>query len=338
MRIVRFALLGLGGLLLLLLAAAVYLALFFDPNAHKAELQRLVHEQTGRELELPGELSLKLFPWVAIETGRATLGNAAGFGAEPMVEIEHARLGLKLLPLLHRKVEVAAIRLDAPTIRLAVDGTRRSNWAELGGKSATPAAEGAGGALSSISVAGVEINRGTVLYVDRGAGTEIGVHELNVSTGALAPGRAFDLQVSGTVQRGQSLSVALRLSGQATVNSAASRYQLASPVLALQLRGKGFPAAGLPVQLRFERIDADLAAQTLELPGLDVGVAGARLTGALRGTTIVDAPRLSGPLHLGGVSLRELLRNLDISLPCPRAGPPSAPLRLDRRLQSRRHA
>src|SRR5258706_2213195 len=107
MRIVRFALLGLAGLLLLVVAAAVYLALFFDPNAHKAELQRLVREQTGRELELPGELKLRLFPWVAIETGRASLGNAAGFGAEPMVAIEHARVGLKLLPLLHGKAEIS---------------------------------------------------------------------------------------------------------------------------------------------------------------------------------------------------------------------------------------
>src|SRR5260221_4359414 len=133
MRIVRFALLGLAGLLLLVVAAAVYLALFFDPNAHKAELQRLVQERTGRALELPGELKLKLFPWVAIETGRATLGNAAGFGAEPMVEIEHARLGLKLLPLLHRQVEVAAGRLPAPKSPPPVGASRRHNPADPGG-------------------------------------------------------------------------------------------------------------------------------------------------------------------------------------------------------------
>src|SRR5258706_1121885 len=184
MRIVRYALLGLGGLLLLVLAAAVYLVLFFDPNAHKAELRRLVHEQTGRELELPGELKLKLFPWVAIETGRATLGNAAGFGTEPMVEIEHARLGLKLLPLLHRQVEVAAVRLDAPTIRLAVDASGRHNLADLGGKSGTAAPQANGGALSAVSVAGGPIPGGTGLYLDRPPRPEIGVHEPALSTGA----------------------------------------------------------------------------------------------------------------------------------------------------------
>jgi AsmA protein len=338
MRIVRYALVGLSAVLLLLVAAAAYLLLFFDANAHKPDLQRLVREQTGRELELPGELKLKLFPWVAIESGRAALGNAAGFGTEPMVEIEHARLGLKLLPLLHHKVEVAAIRLDGPTIRLTVDATGRSNWADLGGKSAAPAPEGAGGALSAISVAGVQITRGTVLYADRSAGTEIGVHELNVTTGALAPGKPFDLQLSGTVQRGKAMSVALSLSGQATLNPDASRYQLAAPVFVLQLKGAGLPAAGLPVELRFERIDADLAAQTLELPGMDMHVAGARLSGALSGTKIVDAPRISGPLRLADVSLREFLKNLDVTLPVTRDAAAFGRIGFDGQLAASSHA
>jgi AsmA protein len=318
MRIVRYALVGLGGVLVLLLAAAAYLVLFFDPNAHKADLQRLVREQTGRELELPGELKLKLFPWVAIETGRASLGNAAGFGTEPMVEIEHARLGLKFLPLLHGRAEISAIRLDTPTIRLAVDAAGRSNWADLGSKSTARAPQESAGTLSSISVAGVQITRGTVLYLDRSAGTEIGVHELELMTGAWVPGKPFDLQLSGTVQRGKAMSVALTLNGRATLNTDASRYQLVSPVFALRLKGAGLPAAGLPVALRFERIDADLAAQTLELPGMDMQVAGAQLSGALSGTQIVDAPRISGPLHLADVSLREFLKNLDVTLPATR--------------------
>jgi len=318
MRIARIALLGLAGLLLVVVVVAACLLLFFDPNAHKAELQRLVQEQTGRELQLPGDLKLKLFPWVAIETGRATLGNAAGFGAEPMLEIEHARLGLKLLPLLHRRVEVAAVRLDTPTIRLAVDAAGRNNWADFSGKGETAAPGGGAGALSSVSVAGVQISHGTLLYVDRQAGTEIGVHELELSTGALAPGRPFDLKISATVERGKTMSVALNLKGQATLDSAASRYRLASPVLTLQLKGGGFPAAGLPLELRFDRIDADLDAQTLELPGLDLRVAGARLTGTLSGTKIIDAPRVSGLVRLADVSLRELLKNFEVTLPATR--------------------
>jgi AsmA protein len=319
MRILRFALLGLAGVLLLLAAALVYVVVFFDPNAHKAQLQQLVRTHTGRELELPGDLKLKLYPWLAIELGRATLGNAAGFGAEPMVEIEHARLGVKLWPLLHREIEVGAISLDAPTIRLAVDAAGHNNWADLSGKGAaeTPATPGTA-ALPKISVAKLQITRGTLQYTDRSDGSVLAVRALSLETGTLTPGQPFDLQLAGTLQQSKALTVMLDLRGRATLDADHSRYQLAAPVLKLQLQGKAFPAAGLPLELHCERIDADLKAQTLALPGLDLRVAGARIRGALTGAKIIDAPSFTGPLQLADVSARTLLKNLGVTLPATR--------------------
>ena len=321
MRIVRFALLGLAGLLLLLAAALVYVVLFFDPNAHKADLQRLVREKTGRELTLSGDLKLKWYPWVAVELGRAALGNAPGFGAEPMVEFEHARLGVKLLPLLHRELEIGTIRLDAPTIRLAVDAAGRNNWADLaaGSNAGTPAAVNSG-QLTAVSVAKVQIINATLSYADRSAGSTVAVHSLNIETGALAPGKPFDLQLSGTLPQSKTLSVALKLTGRTTVDLDHDRYLLAAPSLNLLLRGEGFPAAGLPVDLRFDSIDADLKAQTLKLPGLELRTAGAKLSGALTGAKILDAPSFTGPLQLADVSLRTLMKNLGVTLPVTRDG------------------
>ena len=317
MRIVRFALLGLGGLILLLAAALAYVLVFFDPNAHKQELAQLVREQTGRELSLPGDLKLKLYPWVAIEVGRAALGNAAGFGTEPMLEFEHARLGVKLLPLLHRKLEIGAITLEAPTIRLAVDAADRNNWADLGAKDNTPAAPAPSGA-PEFSVASVRIVNGTLHYVDRHGGNDVSVRSLNLETGALSLGRPFDLQLSGIVQQSRTLEVAMILHGRVTLDLDASRYQLASPALSLQLKGEGFPSTGLRVELKFASADADLKAQTLQLPGMVVRVAGAELTGALAGTKILDAPSFTGPLQLASVPLRALLEKFDVKLPVTR--------------------
>ena len=325
MRIVRFALLGLGGVILLLALALIAVLVFFDPNAHKPQLQRLVHERTGRELNLAGDLKLKLYPWVAIELGRASLGNAAGFGAEPMVEFEHARLGVKLLPLLHRQIEIGAIRLDAPTIRLAVNAAGRNNWEDLGSKNGAAAPNSAnGGDLPEVSIAKVEITNGTLFYTDRskgsgsGADNTMAVRGLELETSALSAGTPFDLQLAGTLQQSKTLTVALKLQGRATVDLDHSRYQLAAPALNLLLKGAGLPAAGLPLDLRFDSIDADLKAQTLKLPGMNLHAVGAQLKGALTGTKIIDAPSFSGPLQLADMSLRTLLKNLDVTLPVTR--------------------
>ena len=318
MRIVRYALLGLGGLVLLLAALLVYVVLFFDPNAHKQDLQRLVREQTGREFTLEGALKLSLFPWLALDVGRAKLGNAPGFGAEPMVEFEHARLGVKLLPLLHRRLEIGAVTLEAPRIRLAVDAAGHNNWADLAAGNhgaATPES----GAATELSIARLQITDGALQYLDRsGAGSNIAVRGLELETGALAGGRPFELKLAGTVQQGGTLTVAMKLHGRATLDPDASRYQLAAPEFELALKGSGLPEAGLPVQLRFDSIDADLKAQTMKLPGMDLRLAGARLSGALAGAKLLDAPSFTGPIRLAETSLRELLKNLGVDLPATR--------------------
>lgn len=316
MRLLRYALYALGGVLLLVAAALAYVLMFFDPNAHKQQLEQLVRDQTGREFSLPGDLKLRLYPWLAIEMGRATLGNAPGFGAAPMVEFDHAQLGVKLLPLLHGEIEIGAVTVDSPTIRLGVDAAGHDNWSDLGkGKGSAPAP--AGGA-PKLSVASVHIVNGNLRYVDRKGGSDVSVRGFNVGTGALQAGKPFDLEVSGTVQQGKTLTVALDLRGRATLHPDTSRYQLAAPVIKLQLSGDGFPASGLPVELRFASADADLNAQTLELPGMDVRAAGAQLSGALRGAKIIDAPSFSGPVQLAKVSLRDLLAKFGTTLPATR--------------------
>jgi AsmA protein len=317
MRILRYALLAFGGLVLLLAALLAYVLVFFDPNTHKQELAKLVRDQTGREFSLPGDLKLRLYPWLAIEVGRATLGNAPGFGAEPMLEFDHARLGVKLLPLLHREIEIGAVTVESPTIRLAVDAAGHDNWSDLGkNKASEPATPG--GATPKLSVASVRIVNGTLHYVDRKGGSDIAVHGFNLETGALKPGQPFDLQLAGTVQQAKGLEVQLDLRGQATLDTDASRYQLASPTLKLQLKGSGFPAEGLPVEVRFASIDADLNAQTVKLPGLEMRAAGATLSGALSGSKILDAPSFSGPVQLANVSLRDLLDKFGTKLPVTR--------------------
>ena len=83
-------------------------------------------------------------------------------------------------------------------------------------------------------------------------------------------------------------------------------------------RGKGFPPAGVPIALKAQRLALNLAQQTLDLAGLALDVAGGKLSGALKGEEILDAPRLKGPLKLEQVSLREWLPRLGIALPATR--------------------
>src|SRR5882762_1839124 len=112
MRILKVATWALAGILALLVLCIALVALFFNPNDYKAQIERLVADKTGRQFTLAGNLKLSVFPWLAVELGPATLGNAPGFGEMPMMAIEHARLGLRVWPLLHGRFEIGDVRLD----------------------------------------------------------------------------------------------------------------------------------------------------------------------------------------------------------------------------------
>src|SRR5690606_32652322 len=93
------------------------------------------------------------------------------------------------------------------------------------------------------------------------------------------------------------------------------RYGLDGLKVATVWKGDGFPPEGVPVSLAAQRFEADLEAQTLALEGVEMQLAGARLTGAFTGEEILDAPLIRGPLKLAPVNLREWLPKLGVQPP-----------------------
>jgi AsmA protein len=103
----NIALSVIGGLLLLLIAAAVALPLLFDPNSFRGQIAEAVQKQTGRSFSV-GDIQLRVFPWLRVALADVSLGNAEGFGEAPFAEVRQLGVGVKLMPLLTgRKVEIS---------------------------------------------------------------------------------------------------------------------------------------------------------------------------------------------------------------------------------------
>lgn len=197
-----------AGLFAVFAIAAIALTFFFDPNDFREDIATAVHESTGRELQIDGEISVQLFPWLAVEVGHAVLGNAAGFGDEPFAEFERARLSVRLLPLLLRQeAKVGTAGIDGLRLNLKVDDKGRTNWDDLlaasNGESATSSGEPGGG---SLDISGIEINEASITYAHQQKGDRYELTDVNVSLGQLSGdgepvpasgGLHFDVQPSG---------------------------------------------------------------------------------------------------------------------------------------------
>src|SRR5690606_27631621 len=178
-------------------------------------------KSTGRELSLPGELKLSLFPWIAIETGEAALGNPPGFGDEPFLTLRRAKLSVKLLPLLRRQLEVGRIEIDGLDLRLRQDATGKGNWEEWGGSEAqAPGSDG--GAPPELELAGVGISDSRIAFGDLAA------EAVNVEIGRVAPGVPIDLAMRmQLVTAAGAKPLPLETKFRLTYDLEQQRYQLA---------------------------------------------------------------------------------------------------------------
>ena len=150
------------GIAALVIIAAISFVILFDPNAYRDRLATEVKRITGREFVIEGDIELTIFPWLAIDVGLTRLGNAEGFGDEPFVSFERARL----------------------------DKNGRSNWQDLLESEEAPAEAEASTTASpaAFEVAGISISNAAVSYTDASLGESYTLTQVEMSTGAIAAG------------------------------------------------------------------------------------------------------------------------------------------------------
>lgn len=201
-RFLKIALIVFGVLAALIATAAIVLPLIVNPNQYKDEIAAAVQEKTGRELAIPGDIGLSVFPWLGVELGELRLSNAAGFGEEPFAEIGGAGVRVKLLPLLRKRIEIGTVTLSDMRLRLARKANGVTNWDDLTEAFAEeptekePEENPDGFAMPDLQIEAIRIENAAVSFDDRAAGERYELSEVNLSTGRLRLNERFPLELS----------------------------------------------------------------------------------------------------------------------------------------------
>src|ERR1700738_5337693 len=155
-----------GALLALGVIGVVALLLFVDPNRYRGDIERVAKQHSGRVLTIHGQLQLKIFPWLALSVHDVQLSNPAGFGAQPFMTVQNASIGVKLLPLLGKRLEVSRIALDGVNLNLVIRADE-NNWKDLGESKGSPeSSTSAPPSQGSVTIEGVDLARSSVVYRD----------------------------------------------------------------------------------------------------------------------------------------------------------------------------
>ncbi len=198
-KLMRLLMLGIvAGIAFLVAIIAIFLAVF-DANAYKDDLAEFVREKTGRELEFVGDVSLTVYPALGMKLGAMRFSNPPNFGGQPMIKVEAASVSVDLASLITMTPEIDKLVLRDLDIFLVRNEAGVTNWDDLvpaekpATKSAGTGEKPAGGMSLRGAFGGLDLQNIRLVWLDKQAGTEFRITDLDVSTGRIEPNKPFPL-------------------------------------------------------------------------------------------------------------------------------------------------
>ena len=316
MRSLRILLLVVGALILLAVAAVIAVVLSVDPNAYRGDIERLAQQKTGRRLQIGGKLDLKLFPYLAISISDVQLGNAPGYGQAPFARVRQVSVGVRLLPILRKRLEVSRVSIDGLAANLVSRSATDNNWKDLTSSKDNASQGNGGGGVPQTSIAGVEVSQASLFYRDESRKTETSISNLRLHTGPVGGHEPVDVALEFDYGNGGSRPVAhLALSAQVQADAAP---QVALRDLDVHGTWFGTPAHSLTFSVRSPAIQLDTQSQTLS-PAMftaQAGDVGAKLS--VTADKLFTDRVITGTLTVPQMGARKAFESLGLELPSTR--------------------
>ncbi len=124
--------------------------------------------QTGRKLDISGEVSTSIFPVLGVKTGALTVSNAPWSSKGPILTAKSLFIGVDLQALFSGDIKIKKIELIEPEIMLEIAANGRGNWEnDVGGVSGV---DGGAGGISAFSLAKAVIKNGKITFADHRSG------------------------------------------------------------------------------------------------------------------------------------------------------------------------
>jgi uncharacterized protein involved in outer membrane biogenesis len=166
----------------IIIAGAVALKLYFTSDRLKALIIPRIQESTHRTVEIK-DISLALFPRLGISVEGLSISNPPGakFQHDQFLSLDKLLIDVKILPLLAKHIEVNRLILDRPKIYLEKLENGAKNYST--GTAETHGTEGAGGSPASVGssllLTNFEINDGEIEYTDRKSNSHAVIFDYN---------------------------------------------------------------------------------------------------------------------------------------------------------------
>lgn len=325
-KLTQYLLAGFSVLLFALVIAVCLVPVLIDPNDYKSDIASLIKDKTGRDVALEGDITVSVFPWIGIKTGKMVVSNSPGFQKIPFITVAKSDIKVKLLPLLSQKVEVNAIILEGLVLNLSKDKQGVKSWDDLfAPNQQSPSVAPANRAnqninlQSKLTIGSITIQSAQLNWENQQTGELLEFKNIYLTADKFTFGEPVKIGMSmdvsgkklklpGTVKLATNLHVDEKLDDFIFNNShiewvgfkkSASEQPLAATVIA--------PNATV-----------NLTRQIVQLSGLQLQSGDIKLTTDFTGEHIMDKPTIQGSVAISPFNTRVALKQWGIALPAMR--------------------
>lgn len=277
----------------------VAVALAFDPNYYKPQIEKLAQDLTGRKVKIGGKVGWTLWPRFGVTLPEVTIANGDGFPDEPMLSLALATVDVAVMPLFDNRAEIGDVRIDGLLLRYQTQGGR-NNLASLG-QAPAPQATGDGKPAKppkallppvSFTVKGISLSNLVVEVQDLDAAVSRQLSIPTLTIGSIAPGRASPLQLQAQFSDADN-NVELSAAGQLLIQPGFMQAELAD----FTLQAEWLRMAASPVQLALgSSLVVDLQSSQLAVNELMVKANDTTVSGQLA-LEWQQQPKLRGKLQ-----------------------------------------
>jgi AsmA protein len=250
-KVLKTLLLTIGGIAVVLIAVAAYLAATFNPNDYKPQIVRLVKEKLDRTLNIRGDIKLTFYPALGADLGGLTLSEHAS--EKEFAAVEAARVSLQLMPLLSRELVVSRVEVHGLRANLVKRKNGSTNVDDLmGGESPGPkpgAEDKAGQKPVRFNIDHVLVESASLAYADEGSGAKYTLSKLNLKTGRIAAATPSNIDLAFAVGANQpKVNVDIRLKTALSFDLDSRRFKLEAFDLGVKGEAAGIHLAALSLK------------------------------------------------------------------------------------------
>ncbi|WP_395373127.1 AsmA family protein [Marinicella sp. W31] len=317
-KIIKWLLRFVGVLILLLVIAIIVLPLVFDPNDHKERIQNLILENTGRNVQLKGEIGWSVFPTLALQFNDVEVANDSGFKGDYLARIGEVAAQVKVLPLLTKDIQIGGVELNQADINLQVNRQGRSNWQSIVdhlSADSPQVSETDGTATDSqLQIRGITIADGQVVYQDQQSATNATISNFNLDASAIGSDIETDLEIGLDLALPDS-GLQTRIDTDVSLTNLLDTDQLKGVLKKLSINGRLSSESDVPFELKLlESGTLDMAADTLNLPGISLVLDDMEISTPVTASGLSGDMKMQGQLSIPTFDLGKLLQAMNAPL------------------------